>query len=97
MNHESAGHSCPKCDSVMYFAAGKYRCGGRCGFVTSSADRRMWNIIVNLQRVLHAVEGMLTTLPAMEKKREGAATDFYEEVLKDTCFKRANIGALDER
>jgi hypothetical protein len=50
----------------------------------------MWKIIVNLQRVLHAVEGMLVTLPAMEQRHEGPPTDFYQEVLKDTAFKRGD-------
>jgi len=86
----SLSHTCPKCDSGVYYAEKKYRCVRGCGFATSTADWNMWKIIVNLQRVLHAVEGMLVTLPAMEQRHEGPPTDFYQEVLKDTAFKRGD-------
>ena len=84
------GHKCPRCESEVYYAERMFRCASSCGFTTTTADWNLWKIIVNLQRVLHAVEGMLVTLPAMEKRHEGPPTDFYNEVLKDTAFKRAD-------
>jgi hypothetical protein len=92
--NDSHEHLCPRCDSVMYFAAGQYRCNGRCGFHTACSDVRLWKSIVNLQLMLRSVEGMLSLLPSLEVKREGPPTDFYAEVLRETEFRRAT---LDEK
>jgi ribosomal protein S27AE len=94
---ESAAHTCPGCDAVMYFAEGRYRCGGKCGFTIKSADTQLWKAVWNLQRMLHAVEGMLRLLPTLEKKHEGPPTDFCTEALRDTAFMwRAGSGSLDK-